>query len=152
MLIHKLYGMVLLQRCSVLLSLEYQSLQSGTGLVHGVHQREDGIIKNHFQKKCLILDLTGITSIKEEVAEITTQSKPVDGISVVERVVQAVLLQSLIGQAELIPKDVAGMDVESSRLQEFVISVNSTTIWANVDMTIIVLFSTPILISARTQN
>jgi len=151
-LIHKLYGMVLLQRCSVLLSLEYQSLQSGTGLVHGVHQREDGIIKNHSQKKCLILDLTGIMSIKEEVAEITTQSKPVDGISAVDKVVPVVLLQSLIRQEEPIPKDVVGMDVESSRLQECVISVNSTTIWENVVVTKTVLFSTLILISVKTQN
>jgi len=91
-------------------------------------------------------------SIKEEVAEITTQSKPVDGISAVEKVVQVVQLQSLIRQAELILKDVAGGDVESSRLQEDVISVNSTTIWEHVGMLKIVLFSTQILISARTQN
>jgi len=91
-------------------------------------------------------------SIKEEVAKITTQSKLVDGISAVDMVVPVVLLQSLIRQAEPIPKDVAGMDVESSRLQECVISVNSTTIWANVEVTKVELFSTLILISARTQN
>ena len=91
-------------------------------------------------------------SIKEEVAEITTQSKPADGISVVDKVVRAVQLQSLIRQAEPILKDVAGGDVESSRLQEDVISVSSTTIWEHVGMLKIVLFSTQILISARTQS
>jgi len=91
-------------------------------------------------------------SIKEEVAEITTQSKPVDGISAVDKVVLVVQLQSLIGQVELIPKDVAGGDVESSKLQEDVISVNSTTTWELEDMLKIVLFFTQILISAKTQS
>jgi hypothetical protein len=93
-----------------------------------------------------------ITSIKEEVAETTTQSKPVDGISVVEKVVRAVQLQSLTRQAEPILKDVAGGDVESSKLQEDVISVSSTTIWGHVVIAKIVLFSTQILISAKTQS
>jgi hypothetical protein len=91
-------------------------------------------------------------SIKEEVAEITTQSKPVDGISAVVKVVLVVQLQSLIRQVELILKDVAGGDVESSRLQEDVILVNSTTTWEHEDMLKIVLFFTQILISVRIQS
>lgn len=152
MLIHKLYGTVLLQRCSVLLSPLCQSLLSGTGLVHGVHQKEDGIIKYHSQLICQILDLTLLMSIKEEVAETTTQSKPVDGISVEDTVVQVAQLQSSKDQEEPIPKDVVGGDVESSRLQEDVISVNSTTTWDHEVPLRTELFFILNLISAKTQK
>jgi len=151
-LIPKLYGTVLLQRCSVLLRQLCQNLQSGTGLDHGALQREDGITKYHSQMTWKIYPLTLITSIKVEVAETTTQSKPVDGNSAVEVLVKVVQLQCLTKQEELIPKDVAGGDVESSRLQEDVILVNSTTTWEHEDMLKIVLFFTQILISVRIQS
>jgi len=76
----------------------------------------------------------------------------VDGNSAVVKFVKVVLLQSLIRQVELMLKDVVGMDVESSRLQECAILVNSTTIWEKEVPLKTVLFSTLIWISAKTQN
>jgi len=91
-------------------------------------------------------------SIKEEVAETMTQSKPVDGISAEDTVVQVAQLQSSKDQEEPIPKDVVGGDVESSRLQEDVILVNSTTTWDHEVPLRTELFFILNSISAKTQK
>jgi hypothetical protein len=76
----------------------------------------------------------------------------VDGIGAVEVLVLVVPLQSSERKEELILKDVAGGDVESSKPPEDVISVSSTTTWVLEERMKTELFSTLISISAKTQK